>query len=173
MALQVNRVTNANVYLNGANLLGRAKKVDLPVIKQMMADHKGLGMVGQIELPARGVEKMEATFEWESFYAEVMRLAGNPNQAVQLQVRCSIDTYTGAGLTEEKALVVSLSGVFKEMPLGSLAQHEGVSYATKLAVYYVKVVADGDTLLEVDVMNNIYNVAGNDILARFRSIIGG
>ena len=60
MAVNVNRMTNANIYVNGANLLGMAEEVIVPRPKAKMVDHKGLGMVGVGEFPS-GLDKIEAT----------------------------------------------------------------------------------------------------------------
>ena len=35
--IEINKLTNANVYMNGANLLGRAEEVQLPQVKHKMA----------------------------------------------------------------------------------------------------------------------------------------
>ena len=43
--ISINRLTNANVYLDGGSMLGRAEEVSLPVLKAKMAEHKALGMV--------------------------------------------------------------------------------------------------------------------------------
>lgn len=50
--IQINRITNANIYLDGNNLLGRATEIKLPDVSLIMQEHKALGMVGKIELPA-------------------------------------------------------------------------------------------------------------------------
>ena len=42
--IEINKLTNANVYLDGVNLLGRAEEVQLPQIKHKMAEHKALGI---------------------------------------------------------------------------------------------------------------------------------
>ncbi len=36
--IEINRITNANIYLDGANLLGRAEEVKLPDVS---ADYAG------------------------------------------------------------------------------------------------------------------------------------
>ncbi len=56
--IQLNRITNANIYLEGNNLLGRAEEVKLPDVSAIMQEHKAPGMVGKIELPA-GFDKLE------------------------------------------------------------------------------------------------------------------
>ncbi|EGR9321908.1 phage major tail tube protein, partial [Salmonella enterica] len=90
--IQINRITNANIYLDGNNLLGRASEIKLPDISMIMQEHKALGMVGKIELPA-GFDKLEGEIKWNSFYHDVMRKTANPWQAVALQCRSSIDCY--------------------------------------------------------------------------------
>ena len=55
--IQINRITNANIYLDGNNLLGRATEIKLPDVSLIMQEHKALGMVGKIELPA-GFDKL-------------------------------------------------------------------------------------------------------------------
>lgn len=73
--IQINRITNANIYLDGNNLLGRASEIKLPDISMIMQEHKALGMVGKIELPA-GFDKLEGEIKWNSFYHDVMRNLG-------------------------------------------------------------------------------------------------
>ena len=56
--IKINRLTNANIYMDGNNLLGRAEEIQLPQIKHKMAEHKALGMVGSAEFFA-GIDKLE------------------------------------------------------------------------------------------------------------------
>ena len=58
--IEVNRVTNANVYLNGNSLLGRAREIELPEVTHQMAEHEGMGLYGSPEFPS-GLEAMEAS----------------------------------------------------------------------------------------------------------------
>lgn len=170
--IQVNRLTNANIYLDGANLLGRAEEVKLPEVTAKMAEHKGLGLVGMAEFPS-GIDKLEATIKWASLYPEVMRKAGNPFRAVQLQVRASLDEYASQGRIGETPVICHLTGTFKKFPMGSFKQHENAEYETTLSITYVKLIVGVDEILELDVLANIYKVGGEDILATYRRNIGG
>ncbi|MCK9514093.1 MAG: phage major tail tube protein [Pigmentiphaga sp.] len=169
--IAINRVTNANVYMNGNSLLGRAEEVELPQVKHKMAEHKALGMVGTAEFFA-GVDKMEAKIKWTSFYIEVLRSAVHPFKTVQLQTRSSLETYTGQGRTTEVPVMVMMTAAFKEFPLGSFKQHEPVVVDTALSVYYAAMEIDKQQIFEIDVLNNIYKVAGDDVLATYRLNIG-
>ena len=59
MNIQINSLTNANIYIDGVGLLGRAEEIEIANPKHKMIDYKGLGMAGTAELWA-GVEKLES-----------------------------------------------------------------------------------------------------------------
>ena len=78
MSIKIHSITNANVYVDGVNFIGRAKEIDVPEIAYKMVDHEALGMVGMTELFA-GIEKMETTIMWNSAYADAIKKLVNPN----------------------------------------------------------------------------------------------
>lgn len=169
--IQINRITNANVYINGGSQLGRAKNFELPQIENAMQEFEAMGMVGKAEFFA-GLEKMEAKIVWNSFYANVLGISANPTVVNQLQLRSSIDTYGSSGLQAQAPLVIHLSASFKSLPLGNFQQHENVELESMMSVYYVKVEIDGVSRLEIDILANIYKVDGVDILAQYRANLG-
>lgn len=172
MAIIINRITNCNVYLDGASMLGRAEEIDLPEVKQIMQEHKALGMQGKVEFPA-GIDKLEAKIKWNSFYPEVLRKIGNPFKSLQLQARGSLESYTGQGRTSEVPVVTLMTGIFKKFPLGKFKPHDNVELESELAIHYVKQTIDGQDIIEIDVLANIFRIGTGDLLERFRINIGG
>ncbi|WP_275760922.1 phage major tail tube protein [Ralstonia pseudosolanacearum] len=170
--IEINRITNANIYVAGNSLLGRAEEVKLPDISAIMAEHKALGMVGKIELPS-GFDKLEGEIKWNSLYRDVAKTVANPFKAVQLQCRSSIETYGAQGRIQEVALVTYLTVMFKKNPLGTFKQHENAEFGSAFGATYIKQVVDGEEVLELDYLANIFRVGGEDMLADFRSNIGG
>ncbi len=170
--IEIHRITNANVYLDGQSLLGRAESVDLPSIKAKMAEHKAVGMVGTIEAFA-GFEKLEGKIRWASFYADVLKKVANPFKAVQLQVRGSMPIILGGSVSREAPIVAMLTVVFKSLPGGAFKQHENVELETEFVAYYMKLTVDGQDVTEIDVLENIYKAGGVDLLAKYRANIGG
>lgn len=170
--IEINRITNANIYIAGNNLLGRASEIKLPDISMIMQEHKALGMVGKIELPA-GFDKLEGEIKWNSFYRDVMLTAGNPYKALALQCRSSVDRYNSQGRVDEIPLVTHLTIMFKKNPLGTFKQHENPDFSSSFSCTYVKQVVDGEDLLELDYLANIFRVGGIDQLSNYRSNIGG
>ncbi len=170
--IEINRLTNANVYLDGGSMLGRAEEITLPTLKAKMAEHKALGMVGTIESFA-GFEKLEGKIKWSSLYPEVLKKTANPFTAVQLQVRGSLEVYTSAGRQDEKPVVVMLSVIFKSLPAGAFKQHDNVEVESEFTATYMKISVDGEEIVEIDALANIYKAGGQDVLAAYRTNIGG
>lgn len=169
----IHRITNANVYMDGANLLGRAEEIDLPPVKVKLAEHKALGMIGTIRAFA-GIEALEGKIKWASLYADVLKKAANPFRPVQLQVRGSLEEWNSqAGRNSEKPVVAVIQALFKTFPMGNYKQHENVEVETEFDAWMVKLTAGGQDILEIDVAANIYKVGGADVLATYRANIGG
>lgn len=168
MGIQINRVTNAKVYANGNSMVGKADEVKLPDITAKMAEYKGLGMIGAIELPA-GFEKMEGEIKWSSFYEDVFKMMANPYKNAQIQVRANLETFAGEGRTEEKPLVVFMTVAFKKTPAGTMKHHDNAEYPGAFVCYYIKMQLDGADVLEFDPLNNIYKVDGVDLLEGYNA----
>jgi len=169
--IQINRLTNANIYIDGKSFLGKAEEVNLPAIKHKMSEHKALGMVGAMEFFA-GIEKMEAKIKWNSFYADAMGKMADPTTTIQLQVRSSLEVYSSAGRSEQQPVVCYMTAQPKDFPMGNFKQHDNVELESNLNVTYCKLEVNGVNILEVDVLANVYKVNGVDIMAKYRENIG-
>lgn len=166
-----NIIYNANIYLNGSNLAAQATELELPEIEPEMAEHEALGLYGTPVYPM-GLQEMEATITWSSFYPEWARAAANFTQAVNLQARASVEIYEPSGRTAELPLLITMRGVFKKNPMGTYTQKEMAEFESDLSLTYIKQVFNGETMLECDVVANIYRVGGTDLLANFRANLG-
>jgi uncharacterized protein len=170
--LAVNRITNANVYIDGAGLLGRAEEIEVAKPRHRMVDHKGLGIAGTAEFWA-GVDKLEAKIKWASIYPEAEAVLNSPFQAHSFQVRGNLETYTSQGRTQQQPLVYLMTGVFKDAGAMIFKLHEGVDTTSVISVYHSELYIAGAQIFLFDVIANIYVVNGVDQLAGFRSNLGG
>lgn len=170
--LSVNRITNANVYVDSVGLLGRAEEIEVAKPKHKMVDHKGLGMAGSAEFWA-GVDKLESKIKWASIYQEVEVVINSPFQAHYFQVRGSLETYTSQGRTQEQPLVYLMTGIFKDAGAMNFKLHEGVDTTSLISVYHSELYIAGTQIFLFDVMANLYVVNGVDQLANFRANLGG
>ena len=167
----INRITNGNVYLGNNSMLGKVAEVTLPEVNAIMTEHKALGMFGKVELPA-GLEKLEGTIIWNAFYKDVAIAMGNPFQSHALQIRCNVETYDAQGRMKEVPMVTFLTVMFKKNPLGAYKQAENAEFTSLFSATYVKQVIDGDEVLELDYMANIFRVNGADVMSTFRNSLG-
>lgn len=168
---EVNRMTNANVYIDGDNYVGKAEEVTCATIKYLFAEHKSLGMHGKFELPS-GIDKMEAKIKWNAPYKIVMEKMADPFTPVSMQVRGMLESYSGNARTSTTAYVVHMRGTPKEMPGGVFKQNDNVEMESNFNVTYIKIVMDGVDIVEYDSIENIFKVKGVDKLADFRRITG-
>lgn len=172
MSIQINRLTNANVYVDGKSLLGRAEEVDAPKIVATMSEHKTLGLNGRLEYPS-GIDKMEMRIKWNAIYADTMGVFANPWQARKLMIRASLETWEGGSRTDQKPVVIYATAQPKGIPLGNFKSQDNVEMETNLACTQCKVEIDGVEVLEFDAEANIYRVNGEDLMAKYRANIGG
>lgn len=169
--IKINRLTNANIYVDGGSLLGRVEEFQTPTVTAKMAEHKALGMLGTVEYFA-GIDKLEGNIKWTSYYGGVMRKFANFFQPLRIQVRGSLEEYQGGGRTGEVPAVVFLTIQPKDFPLGNFQQHENVDLTTNYACTYCRLEVDGEVEMEIDVEANIYKVGGQDLLSTYRQNLG-
>jgi P2 family phage contractile tail tube protein len=171
-SIQINTLNNANIYIDGNSLLGQAEEFKLPVVTFKMADHKAVGMVGTIKLPS-GIDALEGEVKWNSFYPSTWPKLLDPFGTLQLQARGSLETYSSQGRIKEVPYVVFLTASFNEVPAGEFSQNDKAVFNSKYYASYIKQRVDGQDILEIDAMANIYKVGGVDKLDIYRRNIGG
>lgn len=170
--MKVNKVTNAAVYIDGEAMLGRADEVTCPDISPKMVDHKGLGMVGEAELPA-GLQKMSAKIKWNAIYPEVMKRTHNVFQSMRLQIRTSVETFEGGSRTAQVPAVIYMTATPKKAGGLVFKPQDNVEREDEFNVTAYKLEIDGEEIISVDVLANIWRVNGVDMLAQFRENLGG
>ena len=167
----VNAIYNANVYIDGVNLLGQAREFKMPEIEIKQEDFDGLGLVGQIKLPS-GVEALEGEITWNSINPEWANKAYNPFKATQLMVRGNLQTFDATGLAKEVPIVITCSAMFSKNALGSFKPKEKAEYATTFNANEVRMVIDGREVIYYNAFKSVYRVNGSDALSQFRKNIG-
>jgi len=171
MSVAINKITNANVYVNGTSLLGKAKEVEMPMLKGIMAEHAAIGLLGKLEFFS-GFEKMTGKIMWNSFYADTLKAVGDLTKTLQLQVRSSLESFDSTGRTAQKPVVVYITCAPSDFGFGNFKQHEAVETESNLTVYSVKMEIDGAPIVEFDALANIYKVNGVDVAATYKINLG-
>ena len=169
--MNIAKVFDANVYVNNASKHGQASEITAPTITAIMSDYKAMGMVGSIEL-FNGFDKLECTIKWTYPDNEVQKVCANFLKPIDLMIRSSKAQYDGGGISDEVPIVMYVRGYPKAHPGGSFKAKEDTELENTFSVLYYKLEIDGDAIVEIDVMNNIYKVDGEDLLAERRQNLG-
>lgn len=169
--LNAHRITNANLYLDAQDFFGKAEEIELGSVKAVMSDFQGLGMVGLIELPD-GLDKLEGKIVWNSLYKEAGSKLASPFKTVQLQCRSNVQVFNNGGLVDEVPLVTMMTIMPKEYSLGSFKPRDPSKFETPFTAIYARQMLNGEEVLLLDYMANIFRVNGEDQLAKYRRNIG-
>lgn len=169
--MKINKVYDANVYVNGSSTHGTASEVTCPEVSAQMTDYNALGMVGTAQL-FNGFEAMEASIKWKFPSNDVMMACADPQQAVDLMVRGTKAEYDSAGVSDEVPLTIYMRGFPHKSGVGGFKKGEDTEPETTFGINYYKLEIGGEEIIELDVLNNIYKVGGVDVLSERRSNLG-
>lgn len=169
--IKISRLTNANVYMDGSSLLGRVETFNSPTITYKQSEHVALGLIGTVEYFA-GIDKMEGTMKFTSYYPEVMRKMANPFEAKRIQVRGSLEEYQGGSRVAQTPVVCFMTITPKNFPVGGHVQHDNVEVEASYGCTYLRMEINGEVITEIDVEANIFKVDGVDLLAPYRQNLG-
>lgn len=167
----INKVTNANIYLNGTSFMGRAEEVTLPNVQPKMSDHKALGMVGELELPS-GLQKMSAKIKWNAIYPDVMKQTYNVYKSIRLQVRANVETFEDSGRVAETPFIATLIITPKNASGTVFKPQDNVETENEFNVTAYKLEIGGEEIIDINIMANVWRVNGVDQLANYRANIG-
>lgn len=169
----INNLVNGNIYIDGGSWFGTFKEVTLPDIMHIYEEHEALGQNAKLEL-VTGMDLLKSTMKLNAPYAALERMFADAYAVHQLQLRGNLETYTGNARTGQNAYVCHFHGTFKKKTGGNIKSKAGTEIETEVNVTYLKLTIAGEPnpIYEIDVMNNIYNVNGVDVLAQFRANLG-
>lgn len=171
MSLTISKVFDANVYVNNVSKHGQASEVTAPDVSYIMNEYNSLGMFGTATF-ASGIEAMEATIKWTYPDNDAQISLANPFEAVDIMVRSSKAVYSGSGLEEEQPIAMYIRGFSKKHPGGAFKGKEDAELESTIAVNYYKLEIDLEEIIEVDTINNIFKINGEDMLAERKTNLG-
>lgn len=139
-------------------------------LARKMDDYRSGGMNAPVKADF-GMEGMEA----ELTAAGYMKKTCSPSGARCATTRCCCAS-CGALQSDDSegvdALEVVMRGRISEIDPGSAKAGEGTELKYKFALSYYKLTINGETLIEIDVVNMVETVSGTDRLAEVRAALG-
>lgn len=161
---------NFNFYIEGVGYTGRAEEITLPKLSRKMEEYQGGGMSGPVDIDL-GMEKIEMDFTLAEFNKAVIGQFGLVNHAGNnLHFLGALVGDDGTSTTDSIEVVVR--GRQKEQDWGTAKRGDKNQFKVSLSIAYYKVIYNGETIIEIDLVNMIENINGEDRLSAQRSAIG-
>ncbi len=155
-----------NLFIKGKGLAGRVGEVILPKLALKADEYSAGGMDIPIDLDM-GMQKMESTMVLNEYNPEVIKLFGlgkrNPVEAVLKGALHDEDEVT--------KVEVELRGMFTEVDMGAWKPNEKQSLSLSMSVRYYKLTIGDAELVEVDAINMVRKINGEDQLQDIRNMI--
>lgn len=170
--IKTSKVSNGAVYLDGESFLGQAEEMTCPDVAPVFIDHKALGIIGKPKLATTAIEEMAAKIKWNSISKEAMKKTHNPFQSLRLQVRANVDQYENQSIVGQVPCVIRMTAAAKKAGGLVFKANDNVEREDEFNVTAYSMEIDGEEIIYVDVLANIWRVNGVDLLARFRENIG-
>ena len=175
MALDTNLtpevVNSYNTYINGNKAIGVTSEISMPTITSETIDVSGTGILGKISAPNIGqFESIEQEITFNLIYSSFVDML-SPKRQVNLTIRAAqqaVDKNLGYAY---KGLRIVEVGRVKEFTPGKIKPGEGMDAKVKLELPYLMIENDGQQIIEIDKLNGIYRVNGEDMLADVSALI--
>lgn len=158
-----------NVYKSGNQLIGISGEVTLPDIAAQTDTISGAGILGSFETSIVGVfDSMELEIPFRVLDDDIFSFM-NPMETIDLNLRASkqvLNQQTAA--IDSTGMRIATRGKLKKFKPGKVAQASQMDCSVTIEVLYLLIELDGESKLEIDKLNFVYNVNGVDILAKVR-----
>jgi P2 family phage contractile tail tube protein len=158
-----------NVFNEGDSYLGQVTEVTLPKLTRKMEDYQGGGMNAPIKTD-QGMEGLTLESTCGGIMVGAIKQFGiTKHDGVKLRFAGSYQRDDGSNTS---AVEVFVRGRHSSIDMGSAKQGEGSEFKLTSELSYYKLVVDGETIIEIDIINMIEMVDGVDHLAEHRTAIG-
>lgn len=165
------KLKNMNLFNEGHSYLGLVKSATLPDLARKMEAYRGGGMNGPVKADL-GQSDDGIQFEWTAggLVLQAVRQYGNTSASGVLL------RFTGAyqqdDTAEVTAIEVVLRGRHESIAMGEAAPGEDTEHKVITTCSYYKLSANGEELVEIDLLNFIERIAGTDMLEAQRRALG-
>lgn len=163
------KLKNFNLFVNGLSYAGLVPEVTLPKLTRKTEDYQAGGMQGPVK-QALGMEGLELQWTMGGFDRETQAQWGVTTVAgLLLRFAGALQQDDTGAIT---ALEVVVRGYHTEMDPGTAKAGDKTEIKITSALSYYKVSMNGVTVIEIDMVNSVYVVNGQDLAAAERLALG-
>ena len=160
---------NFTLFVNGNNHIGEVSEVSLGKIAEKVEAIRPGGLLGEIDV-SMGLEKFEFEMKFAGLVENILRQFGAVGVAGTLMRFVGAYQEDIEGGVKPAELVVR--GRIPEFDPGTAKVGDKTEWVAKATGVYVKWTVSGRVLLEIDWLNCIYIVDGQDRYAEIRAALG-
>jgi P2 family phage contractile tail tube protein len=166
---QIPRVLkNFSLFVDGRGLAGTVSTLTLPTLTTKMEEFRGGGMDAPVDIDM-GMEKLETSFELFDYDENILSLYGLADgAATQVTARGALRRDGEPAVP----MVVNMTGVLKEMDPGDWVAGDQTSMTMSMSLRYLKMTIGSRVAVEIDKVNMIRRINGQDQLETIRTAIG-
>lgn len=165
------KINKYNVYNEQGNrLLGMGDELPLPDFEASSETVSGAGILGEIDDPTVGYftnQEMEIPFRVLDQEAVDML---DMTKAVKLTIRGAYQTTNSEGDIEFSQVRVVVRGRSKKLTPGKLKAGNPMESGVTLSILYILIEVDGEQMVELDKLNEVFKIRGVDVLAAIKEL---
>lgn len=163
------KLKHFNVFYNGENFIGQATEITLPKLARKTEGYRGAGMSGEVKADL-GMEPLEIEHSYGGLMTEIYRDFGIAKiDGVMLRFAGS---YQRDDTDAVDAVEIVVRGRHEEIDPGNAKAGDDTEFKVKSALSYYKLTVNGEDLVEIDLVNMVEKIGGEDRLAEHRKAIG-
>ncbi len=165
------KLKHMNLFNDGNSYVGQCKSVTLPTLGRKLEDWRGAGMDGPVKVDM-GHSDDGIQIEWTlgGWDLTVLRQFGAVKaDGVMLRWAGSVQQDDTGAVT---AVEVVARGRHEEIDFGDAESGEDTEHSITTTCTYYKLSVDGNVEIEIDLLNFVFMVNGEDRLAEHRKAIG-
>ncbi|MFC0669473.1 phage major tail tube protein [Azotobacter chroococcum] len=165
------KLKNLNLFNDGNSYLGVSRSCTLPPLARKMESYRGGGMGGPVKVDL-GLSDDGLQFEWTlgGLDLTVLRQFGT-TRADGVLLRFA-GSYQQDDTGEVMAVEIVVRGRHEEINLGDAEAGEDTEVSIVTTCSYYKLIVNGNTEIEIDLLNMVEIVNGVDLMAEHRRAIG-
>lgn len=163
------KLKNINVFNDGQSYMGQVAEVVLPKLTRKMEEYRGGGMNGPIKIDL-GQEALEMECTYGGIMRGVLEQYGvTKHDGVMLRFAGG---YKSEDSDDVDAVEVVVRGRHSEIDFGTAKGGDDTSFKVMTAISYYKLTINGQDVIEIDLINMVEKINGQDLLAKLRTAIG-
>jgi P2 family phage contractile tail tube protein len=163
-----NIIRNMTVSVDGRGYAGDVTEFTTPNLTLSTEEHRAGGMDAPVTLDM-GMEAIEASFQLTNYDASLLTQFGlREGNQVPLVGRGVMESYDGT----VRPVVVTMRGKITGLDRGSWSPGSVASMTVTMRADYYREEHDGTTIFEIDIVNMIRVINGEDQLASYREALG-